>query len=99
MPDSGRSTNEVKIRAAMAMLSLAKMDKFWKGQTISFGVKLRLLRSIVISFLLYGCESWTYNEEIVDKINAFEFKYYRRLLGISWSTDAQTSQRKNRWNT
>ena len=92
MSDSVRSTNEVKIRAAMAMSSLAKMDKLWKGQTISFGVKLRLLRSIVISCLLYRCEFWTYNEEIVKKINAFEFKCYRRLLGISWSTDAQTSQ-------
>ena len=92
MPDPGRSTNKVKIRAAMAMSSLAKMDKLWKGQTISVGVKLRLVRSIVISFLLYGCESWTNNEEIVKKINTFEFKCYRRLLGIFWSTDAQTSQ-------
>ena len=92
MPDSGRSTNEVKIRAVMAMSSSAKSNKLWKGQTISFGVKLRLLRSIVISVLLYGYESWTYNEEIVKKINAFEFKCYRRLLGISWRTDAQTSQ-------
>ena len=34
MPRSGRSTNEVKIRAAaMAMSSLAKMDKKGKGQT------------------------------------------------------------------
>ena len=46
MPDSSRSTNEIKIRAAMAMSSLAKMDKLWKGQNISFGVKLKLLRSI-----------------------------------------------------
>ena len=38
----------------------------------------------MISVLLYGCESWTYNEEIVKKINEFEFKCYRRLLGISW---------------
>ena len=61
MPDSGRSTNKGKIRAVMAMSSLAKMEKSWKGQTISFRVKLRLLRSIVISVLLYGCESWTHN--------------------------------------
>ena len=34
MPGSGTSTNEVKIRAAaMAMSSLAKMDKKGKGQT------------------------------------------------------------------
>ena len=88
MPDSGRSANEVKIRAAMAMSSSAKLDKLWKGQTISFGVKLRLLRSILISVLLYGCKSWTYNEEIVKTINAFEFKCYRRLLGIFWRIDA-----------
>ena len=88
MPDSGRSANEVKIRAAMATSSSAKLDKLWKGQTISFGVKLRLLRSILISVLLYGCKSWTYNEEIVKTINAFEFKCYRRLLGISWRIDA-----------
>ena len=50
MPDSGRSTSKGKIRAVMAMSSLAKMNKSWKGQTISFRVKLRLLRSIVISF-------------------------------------------------
>ena len=61
MPDSGRSTNKGKIRAVMAMSSLAKTEKSWKGQTISFRVKLRLLRSIVISVLLYGCESWTHN--------------------------------------
>ena len=50
MPDSGRSTSKGKIKAVMAMSSLAKMNKSWKGQTISFRVKLRLLRSIVISF-------------------------------------------------
>ena len=38
---------------------------------------------IVISILLYGCESRTYYEEILKKINTFEFKCYR-LLGISW---------------
>ena len=53
MPDSGRSTNKGKD---------TNSNGLWKGQTVSFGVKLTLLRSIVISVLLYGCESWTYNE-------------------------------------
>ena len=38
MPDTGRSTNEVKIRAAMAMSSLIQMDKLWNRQKISLGV-------------------------------------------------------------
>ena len=91
MPDTGRSTNEVKMRAAMAMSSLIKVDKLWKSQKISFGVKLRLLRSIVIPVLLYGCESCTYSEEILKKFNAFECMCYRRLLGISWR-DRRTNE-------
>ena len=43
MPDSGRSTNEVKIRAAMAMSSLVKMDKLWKGQTISLRSEIEII--------------------------------------------------------
>ena len=47
MPGSGRLTNEVKIRAAaMAMSSLAKMDKKGKGQTISFRLKLSSFESV-----------------------------------------------------
>ena len=91
MSDTGRSTNEVEIRVAMAISSLIKMDKLCKSQKISFGVRLRLLRAIVISGLLYGCESWTYSEEILKKINTFEFKCHRRLLGISWR-DRRTNE-------
>ena len=73
------------------MPSPVKMDKLWKDQNISSGVKLRSLCLIVISVLLYGFESWTYNEEIVKKINAFEFKCYRSLMGISWR-DRRTNE-------
>ena len=62
------------------------MDKLWKDQTFSFGVKLRFLRSIVISVLLYGCESWTYKEE---RFNLSVTEDYWASLG---GTDAQTSQ-------
>ena len=67
MPDTGRSTNEVKIRASMAMSSLIKMDKLKKSQKISFAVRLRSLRSIMMPVLLHGCESWTYSEEILKR--------------------------------
>ena len=61
------------------------MDILCKSQTISVGVKLRLLRSTEdIVLPVTDANPGHDNEEIVKTINAFVFKCYRRLLGISW---------------
>ena len=61
------------------------MDILCKSQTISVGVKLRLLRSTEdIVLPVTDANPGHGNEEIVKTINAFVFKCYRRLLGISW---------------
>ena len=38
----------------------------------------------MLSVLLYGCESWTLLAETERKIQAFEHKCFRKLLGISY---------------
>ena len=40
-------------------------------------------RSLVISILLYACETWTLTTELERKIQATEIRCFRRLLGIS----------------
>ena len=42
------------------------------------------MNSMVKSILMYGSESGTITEKIQRKLEAFEMKCYRRLLGISW---------------
>jgi len=32
-----------------------------------------------------GCETWTYNKKIKDKLLAFEMYCYSRILRISWT--------------
>ena len=39
---------------------------------------------------LYGCETWTYNKNVRDKLLAFEMYCYRRILRISWTGQKQT---------
>ena len=41
-------------------------------------------KSLVLSILLYGCESWTLTATLKRRIKAFENKCYRRMLGISY---------------
>jgi len=35
--------------------------------------------------VLYGCETWTYNKKIRDRLLAFKMYCSRRILCISWT--------------
>ncbi|XP_072020354.1 uncharacterized protein [Amphiura filiformis] len=77
------SSTEVRTRIAVATASLTKLQTIWKDENISIQNKIKLLRAIVISTALYGCESWTlYHGGRQRRIQAFELRCYRRLLGV-----------------
>ena len=38
------------------------------------------MRSLIISVFLYACESWILTAELEKRMQAFEIRYYRRLL-------------------
>ena len=64
---------------------MIRLNFIWTSKNISFKIKFNLYRSLVLSILLYGCETWTlmFNEE--KKISEFENKaLYRRLLEINY---------------
>lgn len=46
--------------------------------------EVRVYKSLVLSTLLYGCESWTLTAETEWRIQSFENKCYRRMLHISY---------------
>ncbi|KAL4112861.1 hypothetical protein QTP88_016581 [Uroleucon formosanum] len=46
--------------------------------------KLRLLKALTFSVMLYGSATWALEVEDVKRINAFEMWTYRQILRISW---------------
>ena len=78
------SDNELLIRLATATSAMIRLNVIWTSKNISFKIKFNLYRSLVLSILLYGSETWTLmlNEE--KKISAFENKAHRRLLEINY---------------
>jgi len=52
----GSSTVEVSLRLATASAAMTRLNRIWKSG-ISFITKHRLHRSLVVSILLYGCET------------------------------------------
>ena len=77
----GTSVKEVKIRLAQAHSAMARLAILWKNKAISFPTKIVLYRSLVLSVLLYGCEGWTLTADLERRIQAFENKCFRRMLG------------------
>ena len=58
------SKPEVLSRIAQATAALTKLNLIWRDNSISFGSKVKLMRSLVISIFLYACESWTLTAEL-----------------------------------
>ncbi|CAG9841161.1 unnamed protein product [Diabrotica balteata] len=77
-------TKEIKTRIEIARTSFIKLKKFLCCRDIRLELRLRMLRCYVFSTLLYGLEAWTLKQVHLNKLAAFEFWCYRRILRISW---------------
>ena len=40
---------------------------------------------MVFLVVMYGCESWTIKKAECQRIDAFELRYWRRLLRVPWT--------------
>ena len=63
---------------------MARLNRIWRCNTISFACKFKLYRSLVLPILFYGCEIWTLLADSENNIQAFEIKCLRKLLRISY---------------
>ena len=78
------SKPEILSRIEQATAALSKLKAIWIDNNISFGSKVKLMRSLVISIFLYACESWTLTAELEKRTQAFEMRCYQRLFKISY---------------
>ena len=80
---SGDGIKEIRRRLGMASRKLGSLKKVWKGNDDK--TKLKFLRSLIFPIATYGSETWSISKEAEKKINAFEFKCYRKILRIPWT--------------
>ena len=81
----GTCSAEVRTRIASAIAAMARLNRIWRYNTISFSSKFRLYRSLVTS--IYGCENGPFlltlkKKRKKKKTQAFEIKCLRKLLHI-----------------
>ena len=68
---------------------MTNLDSLLKGRDVALSTKVRLVKAMVFSVVMYGCESWTI-KKAEHRIDAFELWCWRRRLRVPW-----TSRRSN----
>ena len=76
---------EIAIRLSKASNSFGRLrSRVWNERGLKEETKIAVYRAVVLSSLLYGCESWTCYRRHHKKLNQFHLRCLRKILGITW---------------
>ena len=64
---------------------MTNLDSIFKSRNITLPTKVRLVKAVVFPVVMYGCESWTVKKAEHRRIDAFELRWWRRLLRVPWT--------------
>ena len=81
----GDCSHETKRRLLLGRKVMTNLDSIFKGTDITLPTKVRLVKAMVSSVVMYGCETWTVKKAECRRIDAFELWCWRRLLRVPWN--------------
>ena len=64
---------------------MTNLDSIFKSRDITLPTKVHLVKATVFPVVMYGCESWIVKKAEHQRIDAFELRYWRRLLRVPWT--------------
>ena len=75
--------DDVKRRTRLAAWSFGRLkNAIWSNQNIARSLKVRIYRALILPIATYGSESWTLRKADMLKLEAFEMRCLRSILGV-----------------
>ena len=65
--------------------AMTNLDSILKSRDTTLPTKVRLVKALLFTVVIYGCESWTIKKAEHRRIDAFELWCWRRLLRVPWT--------------
>ena len=65
--------------------SLLNLSSILESRDITLTTKVCLVKAMVFSVVMYGCESWSVKKAECQRTDAFELWCWRRLLRVPWT--------------
>ena len=82
----GDCSHEIKRCLLLERKAMTNLDGVFKSRDISLPTKVCLVKAMVFSIVIYGCQSWTIKKAQNWRIDAFELWCWRRFLRVPWTT-------------
>ena len=81
----GDCSHEIKRYSLLGRKPMTNLDSILKSRDITWPTEVHLVKAMVFSVVMYGCESWTIKKAECRRIDAFEVWCWRRLLRVPWT--------------
>ena len=80
----GDHRHEMKRGLFLGRKAMTNLDSVLKSRGVTLLAKVHIVKAMVSSVVMCGCESWTIGEAEHRRIGAFELWCWRRLLRVPW---------------
>ena len=64
---------------------MTNLESIFKSRDVTLPTKVHLVKAMVFSGVMNGCESWTVKKAECQRIDAFKLWCWRRLLRVPWT--------------
>ena len=81
----GDCSHEIKRLLLLGRKAITILDSILKSRDVTLPTKVHLVKAMVFPVVRYGCESWTIKKVEHQRIDAFEWWCWRRLLRVAWT--------------
>ena len=78
----GDYSHETKRNLLLGRKVMTNLNSILQSKDITFPTKVCLAKAMVFPVGMYGCESWTIKKAEHRRIDAFEIRFWRRLLRV-----------------
>ena len=81
----GDCSREIKRHLLLGRKVMTNLDRILKSRDITLPTKVCIVKAMVFLVVMYGCESWIIKKAECQRIDAFELRYWKRLLRVPWT--------------
>lgn len=76
---------EIRLRIGLAAATFTRFNKIlWFNKNIKWSTKLKVYKTAVLPFLLYGSETWVPRKAEERKLDSFDAQCLRKIMKVKW---------------